>query len=41
MPKSKKTKGRVANVQWPNEKELKKIREHLSSDEVEGSTVLA
>jgi predicted XRE-type DNA-binding protein len=41
MAKSKKVKGRAAKVQWPDEKDLKEIRERLSSDEVEGSVVLS
>ena len=40
MPKSKKIKARTAKVEWPNEKDLKEIREQLSSDNVQGSTVL-
>jgi predicted XRE-type DNA-binding protein len=41
MAKSKKLKSRVAKVKWPSEEELNKIRDRLSSDEVEGSTVLS
>jgi predicted XRE-type DNA-binding protein len=41
MAKSRKIKSKVATVQWPNEEELSEIRERLSSDEVEGSTVLS
>jgi predicted XRE-type DNA-binding protein len=40
MPKSKKIKARIAKVEWPNEKDLLEIREGLSFDNVQGSTVL-
>jgi predicted XRE-type DNA-binding protein len=40
MPKSKKLKSKPANVQWPDEKVLAEIRDRLSSETVEGSTVL-
>lgn len=40
MVKSKKIKAKVSKTKWPSEKELAEIRERLSSDEVEGSTVL-
>ena len=40
MLKSKKLRAKSAESRWPDEKELKAIRDHLSSDQVEGSTVL-
>ena len=42
MEKNKKTKSKSVRSQsnWPNEKVLSEIREHLSSEKVMGSTVL-
>lgn len=40
MAKSKKIKAKASKVRWPNEKVLSEIRERLSSDDFEGSTVL-
>ena len=40
MKKSKKIKAKVSTAKWPSENELEGIREYLSSDNVEGSTVL-
>ncbi len=40
MAKSKKTKAKPSNTRWPDEKTLSEIRDRLSSDKVQGSTVL-
>jgi predicted XRE-type DNA-binding protein len=40
MTKSKKFKAKPSNTRWPDEKTLSEIRARLSSDEVQGSTVL-
>ncbi len=40
MAKSKKVKARTSKTRWPSEKTLAEIRDRLSSDEIQGSTVL-
>ncbi|MEW6056287.1 MAG: XRE family transcriptional regulator [Bdellovibrionota bacterium] len=40
MAKSKKTKTKSSHTRWPDEKALSEMRDRLSSDKVQGSTVL-
>ena len=40
MAKSKKVKARTSKTRWPSYKTLAEIRDRLSSDEIQGSTVL-